>query len=337
MTSFESFSGSDSCAADYQALTAAGGYVELADWSTVTMTGEDRQAFLHNMCTNDIRGLSPGEGCEAFCTDVKGKIVAHVYILARETQLELLTVPGQAETLIAHLDRYIIREDVQLLDRTSETCWLLIVGARANRVLAELGIPAQLENPWQHTLLPVEAAECLIARCDLLGSDGFLLGCACQTISQVEARLQSNGAQRCSVAAWNALRIESGLPLFGADYSSAQLPQEIDRDQRAISFNKGCYLGQETIARIDALGHVNQKVVLLQFADTALLEADVRQGLELSVDGKSVGQVTSGCWSPHFKAPLALALVRRGSNLLGSKLASAVGAATVIAPVANAS
>ena len=263
MTSFQ---------ADYEALSTGHGFAELKDWSTVTMTGADRQTFLQNMCTNDIRRLTAGESCEAFCTDVQGKIVAQLFVVAGEDQFDLLTIPGQAATIIAHLDRYIIREDVTLTDTTSESDWVF-AGNQMQKRQGQLG-------------------------------------------------------DVCCQEAWEALRIESRLPLFGIDFDNTNLPQEVDRNAQAISFTKGCYLGQETIARIDALGHVNKKVVLLQFDR----ETAPPVGLELSVDGKKVGSVTSGCWSPHENAPVGLAIVRRGSNELGNQLASDLGEATVIAP-----
>ncbi|NOZ40119.1 MAG: folate-binding protein YgfZ [Planctomycetes bacterium] len=290
---------------DYEALTAGHGYVALKDWSTVTMTGEDRQSFLHNMCTNDIRRLSAGKSCEAFCTDVQGKIVAHVFVTAREDRLELLMVPGQAETLIAHLDRYIIREDVVLADATSDLTWLFVGSGETASELAEFGV----------------------VQSRFAGLEGSLLGAAAGQLQKVQDRLHD----ACCQEVWETLRIESGLPLFGVEFDSTNLPQEVNRDELAISFNKGCYLGQETIARIDALGHVNQKVVLLRFEG----EAAPPVGLELCVANKSVGRVTSSCWSPKFKASLALAKVRRNANELGSKLESDFGNATVISPVAK--
>jgi len=271
--------------AEYEALTSGRGYVELKNWSTVTMTGEDRQSFLHNMCTNDIRGLPVGDRCEAFCTDVQGKIVAPIFVTAREDRLELLMVPGQAEAFIAHLDRYIIREEVTLTDATSEYEWQFVGSGETASELAE---------------------------CFSLNIEGG-----------------AEGSVACCQEAWEAVRIEASLPLFGVDFDSSNLPQEVNRDAQAIHFNKGCYLGQETIARIDALGHVNKKVVLLKFAGKKVPPV----GLELSVAGKNVGRVTSACWSPRFKAPLALAMVRRKSNELGSQLESEFGVATVVVPV----
>ena len=133
------------------------------------------------------------------------------------------------------------------------------------------------------------------------------------------------GLTECSLEAWQVVRIEDELPLLGVDFDSSNLPQEVNRDHAAISFTKGCYLGQETVARIDALGHVNQKLVGLKFAG----EQVPAVGLELMSDDKVVGRVTSSCWSPAENAPLAIGWVRRGSNDEGAQLQSECGEATV--------
>ena len=122
---------SSSFADDYEALTSGQGFFALSDWSSIAIYGADRISFLHNMCTNDIQRLTPGQGCEAFCTDVKGKIVAHVWVLALDDHLMLLTVPSRAETILGHLDRYLIREDVQLADQTEQKSWLMVPGTTA--------------------------------------------------------------------------------------------------------------------------------------------------------------------------------------------------------------
>jgi len=261
---------------EYETFRTGNGYVELTESSTVAMTGADRLTFLHNMCTNDIKRLQPGDRCEAFCTDVKGKIVAQMFVIAGDERLDLVSMPGQAGELIAHLDRYIIREDVALADVSDETRWHFVGGRVDGSVVA-----------------------------------------ACSRDAM---------GKKCGAEIWDAVRVELGLPLFGIDFDNTNLPQEVNRDAEAINFNKGCYLGQETIARIDALGHVNQKVVMLKFAGEQVPPV----GLECTAEGKIVGRVTSSCWSPKFEAPLALAMVRRGSNDVDAELDSEAGRATVV-------
>ncbi len=331
-----------SFSSEYDALTKGCGCTPLTRWSTVTLTGSDRHTFLHNMCSNDIRRLKVGQGCEAFCTDVKGRLVAHIGVHAMEDRLELLTVPDQATPLTSHLDRYIIREDVQLHDHTAQRCWWLISGGKSRDVLASLARDSadSLQEDWQNITLDFNGKNYALVRCELLWPGGYLLQCQSSEQATLLELLESAGATECTPAnssccsdAVTSLRVESGFPLLGIDFSGENLPQEVDRDVQAINFNKGCYLGQETIARIDALGHVNRKLVTIQFtAETVPPVGSALRHLE-----KDVGKVTSACWSPRTQSPLALAMVRRGSNAIGTKLESDIGSAIIVASGENAS
>jgi len=310
--------------ADYQSLTNGCGAVYLEDWSTILITGKDRTSFVHNLCTNDVRQLAPEGGCETFFTDVKGKIVAHVFVLALEEELLLFTVPEQAATIVNHLDRYLIREDVQLRDLSETSGWLLVSGAEASqRLQASTGFDvAQFSSPWQHAKCTVGGTEILLVRFGALWPESFLLRYSKRDKSQ----LQNLTDRDCGTPAWTALRVESALPMLGVDFGPTHLPQEVSRNDQAISFNKGCYLGQETIARIDALGHVNRQLVSLRFSGGELPPP----GTKLLSEEKEVGEVTSSSWSPRQEALLALAMVRRGSNARDCVLESKFGQATVL-------
>jgi folate-binding protein YgfZ len=142
----------------------------------------------------------------------------------------------------------------------------------------------------------------------------------------VSQALQSQEARACGPEAVEAARIEAGQPFYGRDIHDRSLPQEVARDAQAISFVKGCYIGQETVARIDALGHVNRTLAGVKFAGERVPES----GAELVRDGQSVGQVISAVFSPRLSAPLALAYLRRGSNTPGTRLESPVGPGEVV-------
>jgi folate-binding protein YgfZ len=152
-------------------------------------------------------------------------------------------------------------------------------------------------------------------------------------VDAITAALANAGAVPAAMDAFEIARIEAGIPFYGLDISDKNLPQEVNRDAQAISFTKGCYLGQETVARIDALGHVNRVLVGVRFAGTVppptgteVFPAD-GQGSE----GKStIGAVTSAAYSHRLGAPLALAYVRRGHNQTGTQLGSPIGPAQVI-------
>jgi len=300
------------------------GFVPLVDWSAVTLTGADRQSFLHNMCTNEIQKLSAGEGCEAFLIDVKGKIVAHVWVILQEDVLTLLAVPGQAEPIINHLDRYIIREDVQLADRSQAEAWTVLAGEQADAVLNNSR--TELITPWQNAPYRIGEVDCRLVRFPLPGRSAFLIATSVEQVADFHKQLDTAGAIACGQQAWDSLRVETGWPLFEVDFDTSNLPQEVSRDSQAISFTKGCYLGQETIARIDALGHVNKQIVTLKFAEGVAPEV----GTTITNQGQQVGVATTVGKSPRSGATLAFGMVRRGSSDVGAMLDSEEGPVEVI-------
>jgi folate-binding protein YgfZ len=311
--------------AQYAALTHGVGLIDFSNRTQIELTGVDRASFLHNLTTNNVRDLPVGSGCEAFVLNVKGHLVGHVFIFACPDSNVIETVPGQSETLTTHLDRYLIREDVQIHDRWHEWAEFLLSGPQAEALLANLNLPIPPER-LGHTATQIAAFRVWIRRIDLAGPIGFLIAFRHEALADVETALVAAGAVRCGAEALEAARIEQGAPLFGPDISEENLPQEIDRNTLAISFTKGCYLGQETVARIDALGHVNRLLRGVKFSGTTI-PAPIT---ELTSGGKSVGHVTSASWSPRLTAPLALALVRRGFHEPGTKLQSSAGDAEVI-------
>lgn len=312
---------------EHQALTRGAGLVDLAERTRVELTGDDRASFLHNLSTNDIKGLAAGSGCEAFLLNARGHVLGHVFVICRPQSLVIETVPGQQESLLAHLDRYLIREKVELHPRTADWGELLLAGPRAAELLSSLlGAPlpadrlANLEAQWRDQPLT-------IVRVELTQPGGYLIFCPQAAALTVADALAAHGAVRCSSTAFDTARIEAGFPWYGRDITDKTLPQEVARDQLAISFKKGCYIGQETVARIDALGHVNKTLVGVRFDRAELPPA----GAELRSSGEMVGQITSAVFSPRLGSALGLAYVRRGSDRAGDQLESAFGAAEVVA------
>ena len=165
-----------------------------------------------------------------------------------------------------------------------------------------------------------------IHRVPFVAEDCFLVQVSGADLENVVQLTLSAGATEISADVWDIRRIESGFPLYGRDISADNLPQEVARDAHAISFTKGCYLGQETVARIDAVGHVNRYLAGLKFKPNVV----PRVGLELQREGRPMGQVTSVCMSPRLGSALALGYVRREAAMPGDELSSSVGTATVI-------
>ncbi len=288
----------------YAALRSGRAFAELLGWSSICVTGADRQTFLHNFCTNDIKRLAPGESCEAFFTNVKGKIVGHGLVCCKQTEFVIIGVPGQAERLIPQLDRYVIRDDVELRNTTDERGLVLTSGAVRVASRSAFDWPLLGLIPGRVTMV-----------------DQASVDDACR-------RLRDAGQVEIDINTFTTVRIESGTPLLDQDFDENNLPQEVGRDRQAISFTKGCYLGQETVARIDALGHVNQQIVSVKFSGRDVPP----RGTELTHNGAEVGRVTSAAMSPALRMPLALAMVRRGHQEAGSRFQSPLGACEVVVP-----
>lgn len=308
--------------AGYQTLTTGAGLVDRAERTQVELTGEDRASFLHNLCTNDIRKLPPRAGCEAFITTAQGKILAFVLVYSGPNALVVETVPGQAEKLLHHFDKYRIRERVEFTNRSQDWAGWLLAGAESEAVLKKAVSHGKLPAArLDSTEVTISHHPVWLRRVDFAGPVGFMVDCARGDVIAVAAALRAAGAQRVEREAFEAARIEAGFPFFGHDITENNLPQEVGRDARAISFTKGCYLGQETVARIDALGHVNKTLVRLRY----LVPHVPRVGATVLNGDEPVGSVTSATWSPRYEAPLALGYVRRGFNTPGTRLATPTG------------
>jgi folate-binding protein YgfZ len=310
---------------EYRALTEAVGVADVSDRTLVQLSGADRAKFLHNLSSNDILRLTPGQGCEAFLLNVKGKVAGHVFVYCVEDSLILDSSPGQGEKIVSHLDRYIIREKVQL-EVEVLFAQFLIAGPKAAELLENLGCQAPREL-FSHRLRELANNVVFIRRSELVGSDSFTLVCLAAQKNEVAKALTEAGAVWCSPAALEAVRIEAGVPLYGVDITEDNLPQEVNRNDRAISFTKGCYLGQETVARIDALGHVNRTLMGLKFfgAEPPLA------GQELKAADAIVGRITSVAFSPRFAGHVALGYLRQGHNQSGARVTSPSGEVTVTA------
>jgi len=309
----------------YRALTGGVGFAELPGRTIIEVNGSDRVSFLQSFTTNDVKKLAPGRGCEVFVTSTQGKTLGHVLMFSEPNQLVLETSAGQAEALIAHFNRYVITEDVQFVDRTKNLREFLIAGEKSAELLASQGV----ERPsgvLEHASATIAGCSVIVRRVEYAGPHSFFIQTAAKDAATVAESLVGAGAVHCDAASVESARIEAGFPLFGLDITDDNLPQEVGRDAQAISFTKGCYLGQETVARIDALGHVNRLLVRLKI-DSDQVPAS---GDSLLAGEQQVGHITSAAWSPRFCAPLAFGYVRRNLAKAGTKLATAAGLCEVI-------
>jgi folate-binding protein YgfZ len=269
------------------APTPAATVFDLSDRTQVEITGADRAKFLHGFCTNDIKSLQPGHGCEAFLTNIKGRVLGHVFAFASDQSLWLDTVPGQETAIISHLDRYLIREDVQLIGRTAERGELFVTGPQAAPLLMlDEGLA-----PYDSLAREAFGNAFDIRRADILVEPGFLLSLPRAAVETARSSLLAVGFREGSALEFESRRIEAGFPYYGRDITDDNIAQEVARTKQCISFTKGCYLGQEPIARLDAMGHTNRE--LRRIAFEAGPAPSVGQVLQDADSDEEAGIVTS--------------------------------------------
>jgi len=290
-----------------QAQTGAVAF-DLSTFGKLSLTGKDRAAFLQNFTTNDVVKPGVGSGCEAFLTTAQARIVAWLRIAIRENDLYLSMEPGLVAKVISHLEKFVIGEDVQFTDRTDlDFLWLMTGGALFNK------IPGPTEwMPWQNGSVEWGASNLTMQRCDFVGLPGiFVWGTREQSHQATETLAEwSIPLLSADDPLWNVLRVEAGTPAYDIDLDETMLPQEANRTEQAISFTKGCYIGQETVARIRAYGHVNRQLIRLKLDGETGNEA-AWCGATLKANDKEVGKLKTVAYSPKLQALAAFGLVRK--------------------------
>jgi folate-binding protein YgfZ len=298
------------------------GLADRSDRVRIDVSGPDRAKFLHNLTTNEVKRLAVGKGCEAFVTSLQGKTVAYVIILAAEDRILLRADPAGVSIALPHLRKYGVFDDVSIEDASDATFEFHLAGTVASKLVRAVGgsLPEELE--YAHVASQIDGHAVRVIRESPTMLPGFTLIGARSSGQAVRELLLKRGRDlgliELDSRTFEVLRIEAGTPVFGKDITEKNLPQEIGRDDRAINFVKGCYLGQETVARIDALGHVNQILRGLEVAGSVWsLPAP---GWVLKDADKVVGWITSGAVSPERGVIVALAMVRTSHSKPGTAL-----------------
>ncbi len=288
------------------------------------VAGPDAPSFLHNLSTNEINKLPLGGGCEAYFCDARAKTLAHaliyhVLIEGGKHAFWLDVTPGYAEKLLKHLDRHLIAEQVELVDRTGQFAQMHLAGPKSRDVLEQaLGdsIPDLGEFQHMERTFGVNAT-CHIRRHDPLGERGYDVVCLNDRAEGVGKMLIAAGAKPGGPQAFEVLRVEAVTPIYGVDIDENRFVMEVARALRAVSYTKGCFLGQEPIVMArDRAGHVNRAFLPLRIVEGG----PIAGGTRLLRDGQEVGVITSSVMSVKLGAGLALGYVRRGHQEPGTRL-----------------
>ncbi len=351
--------------AEHAALRQTAGVLDLSFRSRLCLTGADRVRFLHGQITNDVKRLRPGEGCYAAVVTAKGKMQSDLNVFALPDELLLDFEPGLTAAVTARLEKYLVADDVQVVDVAPHYGLLSVQGPQAEPVVRAVGLFAEIpakefssveitdatlgtiylmnqprlflplpatqergegrgegqsqNNPTSppRPSPPLMGGEAVFPTGS--GFDFFVPTAALGAVAdKLIAAAKAVGGCACGSTAFEIARIEAGIPRFGADMDETNIPLECGIEARAVSYQKGCYIGQEVINRIHSIGHVNRELRGLRLPEEPnTLPA---KGDKLFHAGKEVGHVTSAVHSPMLNATIALGYVRREVNKVGTEL-----------------
>ncbi len=290
----------DELVSEYRVLTQDCGLVDRSERGKLALTGSDARTFLAGQVTNDIVGLQVGAGCYAAFLTHKGKMLGDLRVLAGDEPVEQLLLDTERVTLQALFDmirRFKIGYDVELHKRTLQSGLLSLIGPRARAIAGAEDLPAD-----EHAHRSGEIADRPVR---LIATDtGVDVLCDAADTDPVRAALEQAGATPVSQNATEIVRVEHGRPRYGGDVDDTTIPQEAGLNERAVSFTKGCYVGQETVARLFYRGKPNRHLRGLRLSEP------VQTGAELKLGERVIGHISSSVISPVHGA-IALALVRR--------------------------
>jgi tRNA-modifying protein YgfZ len=282
---------------EYRAVIHGCGLLDRSERGKLALTGPDAKPFLQGQVSNDVEALEPGTGCYAAFLTPKGKMLGDLRILDAGDEVLLDTERVALQELFNMIRRFSVGYTLELHKRTLQRGLLSLLGPSA----AEVAGAHQLdETEDAHALIDVDGIAARAIRTDL----GIDLLCDADDTAALASALTARGAEPISETVADCVRVEHGRPRYGIDLDDSVIPQEAGLNQRAVSFTKGCYVGQETVARLFYRGKPNRQLRGLRLTTPA------QTGDEIVFGDKVVGRITSVAESPTL-GPIALALVRR--------------------------
>jgi folate-binding protein YgfZ len=308
--------------AEYLALTQSAGVIDLSGRGRLCVVGADREKFLHGQVSNDVLRLKTGEGCYAALVNAKGKIQSDLFIYKLKEEILLDFEPGLSSPVSQRLEKYVIAEDVQIVDVSPHYGLLSIQGPQSAEVLRRSAFGELPGSALSWISKNTPEGEYYVTNNRRFGAEGFDLFVPAAALKKAAELLdESNRELGSQWVGWNTgeiARIENGIPRFGADMTEANLAPECGIEGRAISYSKGCYIGQEVIARIRTYGQVAKALRLLRLPNEMTTLPPPNE--KLFKNGKEAGYITSSTLSPKHGGKVALGYVRKEWNAAGETL-----------------
>ena len=286
--------------AQYRQLREAAGFVARTGSRIAAVTGPDTADFLQGQLTNDVEALHPGEGCYAALLDRKGHMqgdMRALLVTKSEVLLEMEAIVLAA--VLRHLQTYKVGREVEVVDRSAELAVVSVIGPAS---LEATGVAAPLAE-HSHREVRVNGVPCRAVGT----AAGIDLVCPQEGVGEVASQLEADGATEVTEPAAEIVRVEMGIPRFGAEMGTSTMPAEAGIVERAVSFTKGCYIGQEPVARLHYKGRPNRVLRGLRLSGPAAA------GDPLTMGDRELGAIGTSCVSPAH-GPIALAVVRREAS-----------------------
>jgi folate-binding protein YgfZ len=320
-------------AAEYAALCESVGLLDTNFRALFSFSGPDKQRYLNAILTSNVRDLKAGQGAVGLLLSPQGHILAEIETFLTDDRILASSHAMVRERTLQTLDKFIIMDDVAIEDLTDKTGTLDLAGPRTASVLGESGVAGFADMPLlAHREASVGPIPCRVVRRELAGRPAATLVAGRENLPalwrELSERVRLHRGAPVGLDALNSVRLEYGIAWFGEDYGDQQIPHEAGLEHSHISYEKGCYTGQEIIERVRSRGHVNRRLTELQFDAT---EAPPR-GAKLLFAGNEAGHATSSGFSPRLGKPIGLGYLRREHSALGTKLDASGTIAEVIAP-----
>ena len=312
-----------------RAVRESAGIIDLSHWTKISITGADRKGFLHGMTTNEVTKLNPGEGNYALFLTPHGRILGDFFLFDQGEELLLLGRESIHEPVWNGLNKYIITEDVRLIDRSEEFMLFSIQGPWSLDLLSSRLTEGSLpEKEYCHQSIRLSGIPCLGIRQSHTGEIGFDIPAKADDAESLWSILLQAGATPVGQEALEILRVEAGIPIHGHELNADVFPQEARLDH-AVSYTKGCYIGQETVARLHFRGHVNRELTGFVLETNAPPEPP----LMLTQDEKNVGLITSTVYSHALSQVIALGFLRCELREAGTEVTACRDAQTLRAVI----